>query len=185
MPDLSSIADALQRGFGELPPIAIALGLLAGPTVAFIGYRLIGAARGRQSTTEVEAAPLWVCHDCRSVNQFRNERCYRCGAQREAAGEIEVLLDQPASRPSTFEAPAGSPFAARGSLEPPVAHDPGPGIPVMGHALDPTDAVAVGPGRPTEAAPADVPVSGEPRALEEPPASDEVSVASSARKRRQ
>ena len=42
--DLSSIAQSLQRGFGEVPPIAIALALLAGPTAALIGYRLISVA---------------------------------------------------------------------------------------------------------------------------------------------
>ena len=40
--DLSAFVESLQRGFGEIPPIAIALVLLAGPTVALIGYRLIG-----------------------------------------------------------------------------------------------------------------------------------------------
>ena len=137
MPDLSSIGDALQRSFGDIPPIAIALTLLAGPTLALIGYRLIGAAR-RMPTSEVEAAPMWVCHDCRSVNQFRDARCYRCGTAREAAAEIEVIVDQPMGRPTTFEAPAGSPFAALGALEQPAAQAPGPGVPVMGDALDAT-----------------------------------------------
>jgi len=152
MPDLSSIGDALSRGFGELPPISIALALLAGPTLALIGYRLIGAAR-RIPTSEAEVSPMWVCHDCRSVNQFRDARCYRCGTSREAAGQVEVIVDQPTGRPSTFEAPVGSPFAALGALEQPAAQEPGPGVPVMGDALNPTDAVAVGPGRPAEAAP--------------------------------
>jgi hypothetical protein len=152
MPDLSSIGDALQRSFGEVPPVAIALALLAGPTLALVGYRLIGATR-RTPIAEPEAAPMWVCHDCRAVNQFRDARCYRCGTVREAAGEIEVIVDHPIGRPTTFEAPAGSPFAALGALEPPGAQGPGagPGVPVMGEALDPTDAVAVGPGRPNEA----------------------------------
>ncbi len=113
--DVSAIAESLQRGFGEIPPIAIALVLLAGPTAALIGYRLIGVTRRMQTSPEVEAAPLWVCHDCRSVNEFRQSRCYRCDAERDAAGEIEVIVDQPASRPLTFEAPAGSPFAALGA----------------------------------------------------------------------
>ena len=182
MPDLSSIGDALQRSFGDIPPIAIGLVLLAGPTVALIGYRLVGAAR-RIPTTEVEAAPMWVCHDCRSVNQFRNARCYRCGTAREAAGEIEVIVDQPMGRPTTFEAPAGSPFAALGALEQPTAHVPGPGVPVMGDALDLTGAVAVGPGRPVEAAVAAAHEPHEPGAAE-PPAPEET-VAASAWKPRQ
>lgn len=173
MPDFSSIGDALQRGFGELPPIAIALTLLAGPTLALVGYRLIGAARRMRVTPEAEAAPMWVCHDCRSVNQFRNTRCYRCGTAREAVGEIEVILDHPMPRPSTFEAPAGSPFAALGAFPQPAAPEPGPGVPVMGDALDPTDAVAVGPGRPAPGVPA-----------EASPEHEDAGVTSGTRKRR-
>lgn len=185
MPDLSSIGDALQRGFGELPPIAIALVLLAGPTVALIGYRLVGVAQRRlQTSEEIEAAPMWVCHDCRSVNQFRDARCYRCGTAREAAGEIEVIVDQPMGRPTTFEAPAGSPFAALGALEQPMAHVPRPGVPVMGDALAATGAVPVGPGRPAEAAVATAHEPHEPQQAAAPAAPEEA-VAASARKPRQ
>jgi len=143
--DLSAISDALQRGFGEIPPIAIALVLLAGPTAALIGYRLIDVARRMRTAPEVEAAPLWVCHDCRSVNEFRMSHCYRCGTRREETGELEVFVDQPAVRPTTFEAPAGSPFAALGGTV--DQHGRGPGVPVMGPAPEVSDGVAVGPGR--------------------------------------
>lgn len=151
--DLSPIGNALQRGFGEVPPIAIALILLAGPTLALIGYRLIGVARRMQTSPQIEAAPLWVCHDCRSVNEFRLSRCYRCGVEREATGEIEVLVDQPLRGPATFEAPAGSPFAALGAPEPPVAQDRGPGVPVMNATSSRGNSVAVGPGRSDQAPP--------------------------------
>ena len=147
--DLSTAIESLQRGFGEIPPIAIALVLLAGPTAALIGYRLIGVARRMQASPAVEAAPLWVCHECRSVNEFRLSRCYRCGAEQDAAGAIEVIVDQPASRPSTFEAPAGSPFAALGATA--TEHGQGPGVPVMASPSTGRDAVRVGPGRPAEA----------------------------------
>jgi len=146
--DFGAIGESLQRGFGEIPPIAIALVLLAGPTAALIGYRLIGVARRMHTSPEVEAAPLWVCHDCRSVNEFRMAHCYRCGMARESGGEIEVIVDAPIARPSTFEAPAGSPFAALGGTV--EGHDRGPGIPVMADAATATDGVAVGPGRPIE-----------------------------------
>jgi hypothetical protein len=146
--DLSAISDALARGFGEIPPIAIALVLLAGPTAALIGYRLIGVARRMQTTPEVEAAPLWVCHDCRSVNEFRMSHCYRCGSAREAGGEIEVIVDEPFGRPFPFEAPAGSPFAALGAT--PDQREPRPGVPVMADSSADVGAVAVGPGRSVE-----------------------------------
>jgi len=149
----------LQRGFGQIPPIAIALVLLAGPTASLIGYRLISVARRMKAAPEVEAAPLWVCHDCRSVNEFRMSRCYRCGAERAAPGEIEVFVDRPAVRPTTFEVPAGSPFAALGATaDQRPGHGQGPGIPVMAGASEASDAVSVGPGRSVES---DVVVSGE------------------------
>lgn len=150
--DLSSLAESLQRAFGEIPPIAIALALLAGPTAALVGYRLIGVARRVQTSSEVEAAPLWVCQDCRSVNELRLSRCYRCGVERDAIGEIEVILDQPSGPPVTFEVPAGSPFAALGAN---LARSPaqGPGTPVMADPSLPPGAIAVGPGRLVDAAP--------------------------------
>jgi hypothetical protein len=157
--DLTAIGDALQRGFGQVPPIAIALVLLAGPTTALIGYRLIRVARRMQAAPEVEAAPLWVCHDCRSVNEFRMSRCYRCGVERAAGGDVEVFVDRPAVRPTTFEVPAGSPFAALGATpDQRTEHGQGPGIPVMADAAEASDAVAVGPGRSVES---DVESSGE------------------------
>lgn len=147
--DLNTLGESLRRGISEIPPVAIALALLGGPTAALIGYRLIGVARRMQTASELEAVPLWVCQTCRSVNQLRQSRCYSCGTAREASGEIEVILDQLAVAPSTFQAPAGSPFAALGSnLDPRSAQ--GPGTPVMGGASSPRDAIAVGPGRPDE-----------------------------------
>lgn len=146
--DPSAISDTLQRGFGQIPPIAIALVLLAGPTAALIVYRLMGVARRMQTSPEVEAAPLWVCHDCRSVNEFRVSRCYRCGTERDAAGELEVIVDQPAARPSTFETPVGSPFAALGAAVDRQAQ--ASWVPVMADPSTGPDAVAVGPGRPVE-----------------------------------
>ena len=147
--DLSALIESLQRGFGQIPPVAIALGLLAGPTAALIVYRLMGAARRVQVSPEVDVAPLWVCHDCRSVNELRLASCYRCGADRDAADEIEVIVDRPAQRPSTFEVPAGSPFAALGANAEASGREVG--TPVMADRAAVRDAVAVGPGRPVEA----------------------------------
>ena len=44
--DLSGFIEAIQQGFGQIPPVAIAIALLAGPTAALIGYRLITGKRG-------------------------------------------------------------------------------------------------------------------------------------------
>ena len=137
--DLSGFAESLERGFGQIPPIAIALGLLAGPTLAMVGYRLIGVARRMQTQPDIEAAPFWVCQQCRSVNELRLSRCYRCASKRDAVGDMEVILDRPVGPPASFDVPAGSPFAALGAnLDPAMSHasathqgGSGPGLPVM------------------------------------------------------
>ena len=145
--ELTELVESLQRGLGEIPPVAIALLLLAGPTAVLIVYRLFSAARRLPMTAGPEVAPFWVCHDCRSVNELRLSRCYRCGLDRDAAEEIEVIVDQPALRPSTFEAPAGSPFAALGGMVDQAGH--GPGVPVMAEDAR-RSPVPVGPGQPHE-----------------------------------
>jgi hypothetical protein len=131
--------------------VAIALALLAGPTAALIVYRLLGVARRMRTSSEVEVAPLWVCQACRSVNELRLSRCYRCGVERDATEEIEVILDQPSGPPATFEFPAGSPFAALGAHAD-RSSGQGPGTPVMADPSLPRDAIAVGPGLPVVAA---------------------------------
>ena len=139
--NLSALVDSLERGFSEIPPIAIALMLLAGPTVALVGYRLMGVARRMQTAPEVET-PLWVCPDCRSVNELRVSHCYRCGLGRDQAEEIEIVVDVPAVRRAPSEVPTGSPFAAVAGGRPPV-----PGVPVMASREPPAQPVPVGPGR--------------------------------------
>jgi hypothetical protein len=145
--DLSSFGESLQRGFGEIPPVAIALTLLAGPTLLLIGYRLVRVARRMQSR-QIEAEPFWVCHDCRSVNELRHTHCYRCGLARDAVAELEVIVDQPTGPPARFDVPAGSPFAAI-AANPMGLPDRGPGVPVMADRSIGSDAIAVGPGHAT------------------------------------
>lgn len=152
--DLNNLVESLQQGLAEIPPVIVALVLLAGPTAALIVYRLFSASRRLPLAAGPEVAPFWVCHHCRSVNELRLSRCYRCGANRDAVEEIEVIVDQPAVRPTTFEAPAGSPFAALGGMVDQAVS--GPGVPVMAEEAR-RSPVPVGPGQtngPSDAAPA-------------------------------
>lgn len=147
--------DTLRRGVAAVPSVLIAVVLLAGPTAALIGYRIMGyrmmvAARRAQSLNVAQAIPLWVCHDCRSVNQLRAARCYRCGIDRDSTNDIEVILDLPTASPTFFEVPAGSPFAALGSTTRRTSPDR-PGVPVMADPSSQRRGVAVGPGQPIEA----------------------------------
>lgn len=145
--DLSGFVESIQQGFGQIPPVAIALALLAGPTATLIVYRLIGVARRRQVPNETAAA-LWVCRDCRSVNQLRVSRCYRCGLDVDATDEIDVVLDLPSVPRTPFEVPVGSPFAASGGATraSEVGDQRAPGVPVMADRSSTSDAVPVGPG---------------------------------------
>ena len=81
--DLSGIVESLQRGLTGIPLVAYALILLGGPTAALIGYRLIVVARRAATSSSAEAAPFWVCQSCRSVNELRLSRCYRCAIERD------------------------------------------------------------------------------------------------------
>ncbi|MGZ8438546.1 MAG: zinc finger Ran-binding domain-containing protein [Candidatus Limnocylindrales bacterium] len=146
---MSAFIDSMQRGFGQIPPIAIALVLLAGPTAALIGYRFISAATRLQAAPKVEAAPKWVCPGCRSVNELRVSHCYRCGLERDPIDALEFVIDQPAARPGSFEVPAGSPFAAVAGVQ------PRPGVPVMAGPDAADERVAVGPGHHPDAVPTD------------------------------
>lgn len=146
--DLTELIESLQRGLGEIPPVAVALALLAGPTLALIVYRLFSASRRLPIMAGPEVAPFWVCRDCRSVNELRLSRCYRCGTDRDAVEAIEVIVDQPAVRPTTFEAPAGSPFAALGGMVEQAGDRPGVAVMAEDAGHRP---VPVGPGQPDQA----------------------------------
>jgi hypothetical protein len=173
--DLSALIESFQRGFGEIPSIVIALGLLAGPTVALIGYRLVQVARRPGTTDNVEPAPFWVCHDCRSINELRADHCYHCGLGRDTTPEIEVVIDAPAASPTVFNVPAGSPFAALGAnVDPATAAAAGPGVPVMGDAAAWTTGVPVGPGNAGQVAIPVVAEDGEALLLADTPANGEI-----------
>ena len=145
--DLSGLGEAFQQGFSQIPPLAIALGLLAGPTLALIGYRVVGGARRLPASTSFEAAPFWVCYDCRSINELRAGNCYHCGVARDAASEVEVILDMPMGAPARFDAPVGSPFAALGrTADAAATTGQGAAVPVMAKASDWSAGVPVGPG---------------------------------------
>ncbi len=144
--DLSGIVESLQRGLTEIPPIAYALMLLGGPTAALIGYRLIVVARRATTSSGAEAAPFWVCQSCRSVNELRLSRCYRCAVGRDSTDEIEVILDQPSGRPIIAQVPAGSPFAVL-AVSPDGGSDVSSGVPVIAEPTSAPDRVPVGPGR--------------------------------------
>jgi hypothetical protein len=151
-PELSGLIESLQRGVATIPPVVIAIVLLAGPTATLvgyhlIGYRVVGMARRLRASSPVGPPPMWVCRGCRSVNELRVSRCYRCG--RDAPAEIELVVAQPSPSPAFFEVPAGSPFAALSTTNQMSGEDPG--MPVMAGPSSSHEPIAVGPGHPVAA----------------------------------
>jgi hypothetical protein len=169
--DLSALGESLGRGLSEIPPVAIALALLAGPTAALVGYRLIGAARRLPATGQIEPAPFWVCHECRSINELRQTRCYHCSLSRDLTPDVEIIIDAPIGSPATFDVPAGSPFAALGGRVDRAAATTG--VPVMSDASSWNTGVPVGPGRADTVAVPVVAEDGDSLLLANAPGADE------------
>ena len=72
--------DSLRAGIGLVPPALIAMVLLGGPTAAWLLYRFVVQPRTARQRA-YERAAYWVCPHCRSVNDFRLTRCYRCDSR--------------------------------------------------------------------------------------------------------
>ena len=86
--------NALRAGIGLVPPVLIAIVLLGGPTAGWLLYRFVVQPRTRRRFGRSDAASMWVCPNCRSVNELRMRRCYRCDALPDEA-EIEVIDARP------------------------------------------------------------------------------------------
>jgi hypothetical protein len=85
---------ALRAGIGLVPPILIAIVLLGGPTAAWLLYRFVVQPRARRMSG-MDASSMWVCANCRSVNELRLSRCYRCDSP--ADEDLEVIDAHPAA----------------------------------------------------------------------------------------
>ena len=111
--DLSAFIDSLQRGLGQIPPIAIALVLLAGPTAALIGYRLISAATRVQSRTGGRGRPaVGLSTAAARSTSFASRAATAAASSAIAVDDIEIGRRPAGPSSGSFEVPAGSPFAA-------------------------------------------------------------------------
>ena len=93
--DIENLFRALQAGIGLVPPVLIAIVLLGGPTASWLLYRFVVQPRTRRRFGRSDAPSMWVCPNCRSVNELRMRRCYRCDALPDES-EIEVIDARPA-----------------------------------------------------------------------------------------
>jgi hypothetical protein len=84
--------ETLQAGFGAVPAALVAMVLLGGPTAAWLLYRFVVQPRASRYRG-VDPSAMWICPSCRSVNDMRFARCYRCDA---AQDDVEVIDPHPA-----------------------------------------------------------------------------------------
>jgi hypothetical protein len=91
--DLEYVINALRAGLGLVPPVLIAIVLLGGPTASWLLYRFVVQPRTRRLRGK-DGAAMWVCANCRSVNELRMLRCYRCDAL-PVEEELEVIDAHP------------------------------------------------------------------------------------------
>jgi hypothetical protein len=91
--DIEPYIYALRVGIGVVPPVLIAIVLLGGPTASWLLYRFVVQPRKVRMRGNDRTA-MWVCASCRSVNDLRMARCYRCDATPDEA-ELEVIDARP------------------------------------------------------------------------------------------
>ncbi len=96
--DLAELVDRLLAGIGVVPPALFAVILLAGPTAGWLLYRFVVQPRYQRMIAGGELTAMWVCTRCRSVNDLRVDRCYRCDARADEQ-ELEVIDSTPIGTP--------------------------------------------------------------------------------------
>lgn len=164
--DPNDALQAMERSLGMVPGVVVVIVLLGGPTILWLLYQFIVQPRSSRYG-EGSSELLWVCRDCRSVNEARHSRCYGCGLSRDAiTGALQVFdgdglvtlegddgwddgwddapFDDDPFAPliAPLDVPATA-LGARPTLPPP---EPPPVVPSRPRRL-----VAVGPGRPRSA----------------------------------
>lgn len=126
--DSNGVIEALQHGLSMMPSAFLVIVMLAGPTAAWLLYRFVVQPRTRRYT-EVVSDLLWICERCRSANEARLSRCYRCNLDvKEILGDLQVFDGDALVAVGLSEAPGGTglldalPAATRPAL---VAVGPG------------------------------------------------------------
>ncbi|MFP5341597.1 MAG: hypothetical protein ACLGIJ_01540 [Candidatus Limnocylindria bacterium] len=88
--EISQAIETAQRIVGDVPGALIVIVLLGGPTAIWLLYIALKAVQRRRYQPGTDQ-PLWICVQCRSANELRADRCYRCGLQVTNDDAIEVI----------------------------------------------------------------------------------------------
>ena len=81
---IEDFAQSVRSLVGLVPPPVFVFALLAGPTVAWLGYRSMASRRSPRSVdgafrgVPIEAE-YWQCPDCLSLTPMTRTSCYSCG----------------------------------------------------------------------------------------------------------
>ena len=95
--DLAGLYEALMSGLGTVPSALIAAVLLAGPTAVWLIARFVNPPDIGTTDELVLEEILWVCTHCRSINEDRIARCYRCHKLR-ADESIPLVIETAPTR---------------------------------------------------------------------------------------
>jgi hypothetical protein len=91
--DIGHWIEAMRAGIAAVPPVLIAIALLGGPTAGWLLYRFVVQPRNRRMRG-LDPSAMWVCPNCRSVNDLRLQRCYRCDSA-PIETDLEVIDTHP------------------------------------------------------------------------------------------
>jgi hypothetical protein len=115
--DLAGLYEALMSGLATVPSALIAAVLLAGPTAVWLIARFVNPPDlGMTEELAVEEL-LWVCPNCRSINEDRIASCYRCHGLR-ADESIPLVIETAPTRSGPGVGIAVGPGAPVEALDP-------------------------------------------------------------------
>ena len=89
--DIGHWIEPCDAGIGMVPAALVAMVLLGGPTAAWLLYRFVVQPRSSRYRG-ADPSSMWICASCRSVNDLRLARCYRCDAPQQ---DVEVIDPHP------------------------------------------------------------------------------------------
>jgi hypothetical protein len=102
--DPSGFIENVWHNLPKVPSAIIAAALLGGPTLIWLIARFTHPPDPLKVPDVVPEDPLWLCTSCRSMNEDRVDRCYRCRQPRVA--ENVPVVAQPERAPALRTAAA-------------------------------------------------------------------------------
>jgi hypothetical protein len=80
--DPSGLLDAISNVVSQIPTGLLVAVFLVGPTAIWLIARFANPSEPAKRVKTVPENMLWVCASCRSINDDRAARCYRCHGSR-------------------------------------------------------------------------------------------------------